>query len=245
MGKQRPMFCGYRCISDICIMAKLKLRKAEFWKIGVLLGIFIVGVIVAYQIQKPKETLPIINPAMLNEALVEDSLENVGVNHKISDFNLVDHHGVERTLADVEGKILVVDFFFTTCPSICIDMTKNLRKVQEAYKDEPRIQILSHSVQPEYDTVEVLQAYAEANGVNYDQWWLLTGDPYEINRLARTSYFAVMEQGEGWDEHSFIHTENIILVDEKGRLRGFYDGTSDADMQLMIDQIPLLLDADD
>lgn len=222
-------------------MGNTMLKKAEIIKIGALLTVFIVGVVVAYQIQKPEPTLPILNPADLNPAIVADSLEGVGANHTITDFNLVDHHGVERSKSDVEGKVLVVDFFFTTCPSICKDMTSNLRKVQEAFAERDDIQILSHTVQPTYDTVPVLNEYAEMNGVNYDQWWLLTGDPYEINRLAFTSYFAVMEEGEGWDEHSFIHTENIILVDQRGRLRGFYDGTDAIAMQQLIEDIPLLL----
>lgn len=220
----------------------ISLKKGEVWKISVLLAIFVVGVAIAYQIQKPKPSLPIINPSMLNEALVADSLENIGRNHKISDFTLVDHHGVERTLADVEGQILVVDFFFTTCPSICIDMTKNLRKVQAAFADRDDVRILSHTVQPEYDSVPVLNEYAMLNGVDYDRWWMLTGEKKEIYRLARTSYFAVMEEGESWDEHSFIHTENIILVDQLGRLRGFYDGTDSTQMELLIEQLPILFE---
>lgn len=219
-----------------------KFRKTEVIIVVSLAVIFFVGVAIAYQIQKPENRLPIINPSMLNEAVVADSLEHVGRNHRISDFELIDHKGVERTLADMKGQIIIADFFFTTCPSICIDMTKNLRKVQEAYKDEPRIRILSHSVQPEYDSVPVLNEYALANGVDYDKWWLLTGERAEINRLARASYFAVMEQGESWDEHSFIHTENIILVDPQGRLRGFYDGTSDMDTDLLIEQLGWLLE---
>lgn len=218
------------------------MKRIDIIRIATLLFVFVAGVTIAYQIQKPKDRLPIINPADLNPALVEDSLERKGMNHTISDFELTDHHGVTRTLDDVEGQILIVDFFFSTCPSICIDMTRNLGRVQEAYLDNPKVRILSHSVQPEFDSVPVLNEYAQSHGVNYDKWWLLTGDRAQINRLARTSYFAVMEEGESWDEHSFIHTENIIVVDPKGRLRGFYDGTSDVDMDLMISQLRWLLD---
>lgn len=222
-------------------MVDIKLKRAELFKIGALLVVFVVGVAIAYQIQKPDRTLPILNPADLNPAIVADSIEHIGANHRISDFNLIDHEGVNRSLADVEGKVLVVDFFFTTCPSICKDMTRNLRTVQEAFAERTDLQILSHTVQPLYDTVPLLAQYAEDNGVDYNHWWLLTGDPYEINRLAFTSYFAVMEEGESWDEHSFIHTENIILVDQKGRLRGFYDGTDELAMKQLIEDIPLLL----
>lgn len=217
-----------------------KLSSGEKWKVGILLAIFVVGVAWAYQLQKPKERLKIYNPADLNPAVVADSLEGIGKDHHILDFHLVDQFGHERTLEDVKGKILVVDFFFTTCPSICIDMTRNLRRVQERYMDDDRLLILSHTVNPGYDSVSVLRSYAQVNGVSYDRWWLLTGDRLEINRLARASYFAVMEAGEGWDEHSYIHTENFVLVDPRGRLRGFYDGTADADVDLMMNGIEML-----
>lgn len=223
-------------------MTQKFIRPADYLKIGILLLITLIGIIYAYNLQKPKERLQIYNPADLNPALVADSLEGKGMNHVISDFDLVDQMGEHRSLEDVEGKIIVADFFFTTCPSICIDMTRNLRRVQEHFSDEENLMILSHTVNPDYDSVEVLQTYAQANGVNYDRWWLLTGDRMEINRLARASYFAVMEEGESWDEHDYIHTENIILVDPKGRLRGFYDGTNDAEIDLMMHGIDLLID---
>lgn len=229
-------------IMEFCrIMAGKFIKKADYWKIGILLFIFVVGVFTAYQIQKPEERLGIINPADLNPALVADSLEGKGMNHVIADFTLVDQRGHERTLEDIKGKIVIADFFFTTCPSICIDMTRNLRRVQERFMEDDQVMILSHTVNPEYDTVPVLQSYGQANGVSYDKWWLLTGDRMEINKLARASYFAVVEQGESFDEHSFIHTENIVLVDPLGRIRGIYDGTNDAEIDLMMHGINLLL----
>lgn len=223
-------------------MAKRGISKSEWVKIGILLVIFIGGVTAGYIIQKPAPRMPIINPADLNPALVEDSLEHVGMNHRISDFHLIDQNGQERSLEDLKGKIIIADFFFTTCPSICIQMTNNLRRVQDAYLNEPMIHILSHSVQPAYDTVPILRAYADNNGVDDDKWWLLTGDKEQIYSLARTSYFAVMEEGESFDEHDFIHTENIVVVDPRGRLRGFYDGTSEVDMNLLIEQVQWLVD---
>ena len=100
---------------------------------------------------------------------------------------------------------------------------------------------MSHSAMPDYDKPEILADYAAANSVNPNRWWLLTGDPKELNRLARTSYFAVLEEGQGWDEHSFIHTENLVLIDHKGRLRGYYDGTSADETDLLIEHITWLL----
>lgn len=219
----------------------MSLKKGEFWKIGILLVVFVAGVIWAIQIQTPDPRLPILNPSDLNPAVVADSMEGIGINHVVAPFTLFDQSGRTRTEADVEGKIRVVNYFFTTCPSICKDMAVNMRTVQAAYLDNDAVQLLSHSAMPEYDKPDVLAAYAAANDVNPTRWWLLTGEPAELNRLARTSYFAVLEEGQGWDEHSFIHTENLVLVDHKGRLRGYYDGTSAEEAALLIEHIGWLL----
>lgn len=219
----------------------MSLKKGEFWKIGILLVVFVAGVIWAIQIQTPDPRLPILNPSDLNPAVVADSMEGIGINHVVAPFTLLDQSGRTRTEADVEGKIRVVNYFFTTCPSICKDMAVNMRTVQAAYLDNDAVQLLSHSAMPDYDKPDILAAYAAANDVNPTRWWLLTGDPAELNRLARTSYFAVLEEGQGWDEHSFIHTENLVLVDHKGRLRGYYDGTSAEEAALLIEHIGWLL----
>lgn len=218
-----------------------KLSKSEYLKIGILLTIFVTGVTAAYFIQRPERQLPILNPSDLNPALVADSLEGKGMDHRVADFDLIDQTGTRRSARNVEGKVRVVSYFFTTCPTICVDMAAGLRRVQGAFKDDDRLRILSHTAMPEYDSVPVLADYADRNGCDPAQWWLLTGTPEELNRLARTSYFAVLEEGQGWDEHSFIHTENLVLVDAEGRLRGYYDGTDPKAVDQLIADIPLLL----
>lgn len=218
-----------------------KLSKSEYLKIGILSAIFVIGVTAAYLIQRPERQLPILNPSDLNPALVADSLEGKGMDHRVADFDLVDQTGAPRSARDVEGKVRVVSYFFTTCPTICVDMAAGLRRVQDAFKDDDRLRILSHTAMPEYDSVPILADYAARNGCDPTQWWLLTGTPQELNRLARTSYFAVLEEGQGWDEHSFIHTENLVLVDAEGRLRGYYDGTDPKAVDQLIADIPLLL----
>ncbi len=219
----------------------MALKKGEYWKIGILLVVFFAGVAWAIQIQTPDPRLPILNPSDLNPSLVADSMEGIGMNHVVAPFTLVDHTGQTRTEADVEGKIRVVNYFFTTCPSICKDMARNMRSVQAAYLDNDAVQLMSHSAMPEFDKPEILAEYAAVNAVDSKRWWLLTGDPLELNRLARTSYFAVLEEGQGWDEHSFIHTENLVLIDHKGRLRRYYDGTSSDETDLLIEHITCLL----
>jgi protein SCO1/2 len=182
-----------------------------------------------------------LNPNDLNPGLVDESLQSKGIDHTVAPFSLISQNGMEVTQDDVENHIRIVNYFFTTCPGICLDMAKSLRKVQSKYIDNDAIKIMSHSAMPEYDTPKVLKNYAEVNDVDSNRWILLTGEPDLINNLARTSYFTVLKEGEGWDEHSFIHTENLVLVDHKGRLRGYYDGTSEDDTDLLIDHIAVLL----
>ena len=223
-------------------MLKINLKPSEWLKIGVLILVFVVGSTAAYQILQPKPRLPIYNPSDLNPAVVDDDLERVGRGHRIGDFDLVDQWGNKADSSLLQGKIYVADFFFTTCPTICIDMGANFQRIQETYKDQERFHLVSHTVMPEIDTVEVMHAYGERMGAIKGKWHLLTGEKQELYRMARREYFAVMEQGTSFDEHDFIHTENVILVDEKKRIRGFYDGTSDLDIDRLIGDIQILLD---
>ena len=223
-------------------MLKINLKPSEWLKIGVLILVFVVGSTSAYQILQPQPRLPIYNPSDLNPAVVDDDLERVGRGHRIGNFDLIDQWGNRADSSLLQGKIYVADFFFTTCPTICIDMGANFQRIQETYKDEDRFHLVSHTVMPEIDTVEVMHAYGDRMGAIKGKWHLLTGEKRELYRMARREYFAVMEQGTSFDEHDFIHTENVILVDEKKRIRGFYDGTSDLDVDRLIGDIQILLD---
>ncbi|HAG05492.1 MAG TPA: SCO family protein, partial [Cryomorphaceae bacterium] len=135
------------------------LQNAEKLKIGLVFLVFVVGVVLAIRIQTPEPRLPILNPSDLNPAVVADSMEGIGMNHVVAPFTLVDQMGQTRTEADVEGKIRVVNYFFTTCPSICMDMAVNMRTVQAAYLHNDVVQLLSHSAMPDYDKPDVLAAY--------------------------------------------------------------------------------------
>jgi len=223
-------------------MIKINLKPVEWLKILVLIVVFAAGSTASYQILKPKPRLPIFNPTDLNPAVVDDDLERVGRGHRIGNFNLVDQWGNAVDSSLLSGKIYVADFFFTTCPSICIDMGRNFQKVQQAYMDESRVNLVSHTVMPEVDSVEVMHAYGQRMGAIQGKWHLLTGEKRELYRLARRQYFAVMEEGSSFDEHDFIHTENVILIDEDKRIRGFYDGTDDLQMDQLIRDIQILLD---
>ena len=206
----------------------------------VFLGIFAAGVGIAYRMLKPSNELPVYTPAQLNPLVVDPSLRKSTAEHHILDFNLTDQKGRTVTLADTKGKVILTDFFFTTCGNICPKMSTQLERVQEAYKDEPRFVILSHSVTPEIDSVPALNAHADLHGADPERWRFLTGDRKQIYMLARKSWFAVKDTGDG-GPNDFVHTENLILADTLGRLRGFYDGTKPAEVDQAIEDIGKLL----
>tara|TARA_B100001250_G_C19795548_1_gene788548 strand:+ start:1477 stop:2106 length:630 start_codon:yes stop_codon:yes gene_type:complete len=186
-----------------------------------------------------KKQLPIYNPIDINPKLVDKSVRNISENHTVRDFNLINQNGISITSKDYENKIYVVDFFFTSCPSICPIMTNNMLKIQEEFIKNEDIMLLSMSVTPEIDSVQILKNYAVEKGVNDSKWNITTGSKKHIYELARKSYFAVVEQGDGGLQ-DFIHTPNFILVDTKKQIRGIYDGTEENEISRLIKDIYIL-----
>jgi protein SCO1/2 len=173
----------------------------------------------------PKKTLKIYSPADVNPELADSTVQSIAHHHKIAPFAFTNQNGKKITQQDYEGKIYVADFFFTTCQSICPKMTKNMAWLQEQIKNMPNVMLLSHSVTPDIDTVPVLKAYADEQGAIDGKWNLVTGDKKDIYYIARKSYLAVKTPTSS-ELYDMVHTENFILVDKKGRIRGFYDGTN-------------------
>jgi protein SCO1/2 len=161
--------------------------------------------------------------------------------HHIAPFSFINQDSARITNKQVEGKIYVAGFFFTTCGSICPRMMANLKKVNDAFAQNDRVLLLSHTVLPETDSVQRLKAYAQKRGIDSRHWWLLTGNKEEIYKLARTSYFADDTLGYSNTGADFLHTENCVLVDGKGRLRGVYNATLELEMDKLIEHINLLL----
>jgi len=191
-----------------------------------------------YMILKPVETLPIYQPAEVNEKLVDSSVIHVSKYHKISDFELTNQNGQKITQEFYRNKIYVADFFFTTCQDICPIMTKNMYKLQEELKGDNDILFLSHTVIPEVDTEQQLKKYSIENKVNDSKWNLVTGDKKQIYDLARKSYLAVEDTEYG--EFDMIHTENFMLIDKERQIRGFYDGTNDLEIEKLLKDIEIL-----
>lgn len=206
-----------------------------------LLVVFGVAVGVGYRTLKPEKSLPIIQPYTLNPALVDPGMWN-DRNHRILDFKLVNHLGDTIRRKDVVGGVVIADFFFTRCSTICPVMSSNLQTVQSALKEETGWHILSHSVTPDADSVPVLNAYAKRHEADSSRWWFLTGAQTEIYKLARESYFACYDEVQGGGGiQDFVHTENIVLVDGLGRLRGFYDGTDELAVNQLIEDAKWLI----
>lgn len=201
--------------------------------------ISIIIISIFYNILKVDKPLPIYQPAMVNAELVDSTIQHQINYHKIADFSLTNQNGKTITQADYKDKIYVADFFFTTCQTICPIMTDNMEKIQKEIMNDDEVMLLSHSVTPDIDTVEQLKKYAIKKGVNDKKWNLVTGDKGEIYRLARKSYLAVKDDGMP-DDYGMVHTENFMLIDKKGQIRGYYDGTKTEDITTLLKDIKKL-----
>lgn len=218
-------------------MKKLLYKYRKFF---IALGVFsAITITLFYFALKPQKTLPIYNPADVNPELVDSTVQYKSKYHTIADFSFVNQNGDTITQKNYEGKIYVADFFFTTCGSICPKMTTNLADVQKAVLNNPKVMLLSHTVFPETDSIPVLKAYAIKHGVVDSKWNLVTGDKKEIYTMARKSYLAV-KLGRPDQLYDMVHTENFVLVDQKRRVRGFYDGTDKEDMKRLLEDIDFL-----
>ena len=199
----------------------------------------IVAILMFYNVLKPEEKLPIYQPNMVSFQLVDSTVQHVKRFHKIKDFSLVNQNGEKVTNEDYRDKIYIADFFFTTCQGICPIMKENMIILQDEYKDDDQVYLLSHTVTPEIDTKEVLKKYSLEKGVIDSKWNLVTGDKKQIYNLARKSYLVAgdIEESELFE---MIHTENFVLVDPERRIRGFYDGTDQESMNALIYDIKVL-----
>jgi protein SCO1/2 len=186
--------------------------------------------------EKTSETaeLPI-----LGERYVDDNQDTVY--HSIADFAFINQVGDTIRKEDMAGKIYVADFFFTTCPTICPVMKKEMLRVFEQFKEDPNFRILSHSIDPTHDTQAVLKDYAEKLGVpDAATWNFLTGDQEKIFEIGQTSYLTTT-MADDMEPGGFLHSGAFLLVDQQGRIRGVYDGTKTEQVDRLLADIPKLL----
>jgi protein SCO1/2 len=205
----------------------------------VFLIISIVIISIIYNKLNVYQPLPIYQPAMVSAELVDSTIQYQKKYHKIANFSLTNQNGKTITQDDYKDKIYVADFFFTTCQTICPIMTSNMVDIQKEILNDAEVMLLSHSVTPEIDTAAQLKRYAIEKGVVDSKWNLVTGDKKQIYKLARKSYLAVKDNGDG-GPFDMVHTENFMLIDKKRQIRGFYDGTNPDDINRLLDDIKIL-----
>ncbi len=204
-----------------------KLFAIVFGVISVIIISLIYNTLNVYQ------PLPIYQPNMVSTELVDSTLQYKKKYHRIADFSLTNQNGETVTQNNYKDKIYVADFFFTTCPTICPIMTKNMADIQKEILNDDEVMLLSHSVTPQIDSVAQLKRYAIEKGVNDDKWNLVTGNKRHIYELARKSYLAVKDNGDG-GPFDMVHTENFMLIDKKRQIRGFYDGTKQDEIKKLL-----------
>ncbi|HQQ93531.1 MAG TPA: SCO family protein, partial [Bacteroidia bacterium] len=160
--------------------------------------------------------------------------------HRVKGFSFVNQFGKATDSNTIQNKIYVTEFFFTTCKSICPIMNSNLDKIYHMFGNRGDFLILSHTVDPEQDSVPVLKAYSDLHGVHNSNWLFVTGPKSELYQQARISYLLNADQGDGGPA-DFIHTQNFALVDKERHIRGYYDGTDSLDVNRLITDIKLLI----
>ena len=177
---------------------------------------------------------PDFTPNWINNYSKNDSL------HKIEDFSFINQNNKIIDNSYIKNKIVVSNFFFTTCPSICPNMTSNLKILQEKFNHTEEVIILSHSVTPWIDSVTKLKSYEKLYNINSKTWHLLTGDKNKIYNLARKSYFAEEELGLNKSSNEFLHTEMVFLIDKNSHIRGVYNGTIKLEIKRLLEDIAIL-----
>jgi protein SCO1/2 len=213
----------------------MKIKSINLILIIVAIIVFIYAFFI-YDKDKPTRYLPIYG----EKSYEAKSGKTDTAFHTIQDFQFVNQDGKTVTQNAFKGSIYVTDFFFTTCHSICPIMSNQMEKVYTKYKGNPEVKFLSHTVDPEIDTVEQLKAYALKHNADAAQWMFVTGDKKALYDIARTGYLLNAEQGDGGPD-DFIHTQNFALIDKDKRIRGFYDGTDSTDIYHLMQDMDLLL----
>ncbi|ULC59868.1 SCO family protein [Flaviramulus sp. BrNp1-15] len=212
----------------------------DYKKFAIVFGVIsIIIIFLIYNTLNVYQPLPIYQPTMVNTELVDSTIQYQKKYHKIANFSLTNQNGKTITQNDYKDKIYVADFFFTTCQTICPIMTDHMVDIQKEILNDNEVMLLSHSVTPKIDSVAQLKRYAIKKGVNDAKWNLVTGDKKQIYELARKSYLAVKDNGDG-GPFDMVHTENFMLIDKKRQIRGFYDGTNPEDISRLLDDIKIL-----
>jgi protein SCO1 len=212
-------------------------KKFQYsWLALIVPILFICWYLTSENKKQPLRYLPYFGP---KRAVKTDS-----IHHKIPPFKFIDQQSQVVTQETFKNKVYVAEYFFTTCQSICPVMNNNLRLVDSTFRNRDDFMILSHTVDPENDSVPVLRAYADDHNADHKKWRFVTGAKAELYAQARKGYLLQADEGNGGAE-DFIHTQNFALIDKDSHIRGFYDGTDSSEVNRLITDIRVLLQEHD
>lgn len=210
-------------------------------KVGILVAILLLPslfYLFLYTGANNFRTLPIYGPKIYDPSQPNDTLY-----HRIPDFEFINQNGEMVSGEDLDGKIYVADFFFTTCPTICPKMSTHMLELQKHFYDLEDFHLISFTVNPEHDTVEVLKDYAEKLRARDSVWDFVTGPKEEIYQMGYEGYM-VNAMEDDTAPGGFLHSQWLVLVDKKGRIRGYFDGTSTSEANDLMDAIEILFKED-
>lgn len=185
-------------------------------------------------------TLPYFGPKQVVEKTEKGKILVDTLYHTIAPFRFVNQSGDTISELTYKDKIYIADFFFASCKSICPKMAVQLNRVQEKFAQFPEVYILSHTVDPEQDSIQALAAYANMIHANTAKWNFVTGNKKELYDMARHSYFVTALEGDGGPD-DFVHSETFVLVDKEKHIRGIYDGTNTKEVNELMDDIKVLI----
>ncbi len=202
------------------------MRKAQLWIFLFLVILIPVLIFLVYtQYQKLYADLPIYGPVQ--------TVQEGDMHHVVPAFELTGESEQPVKWDEEDADIVIANFFFTYCPSICPKMTSEINRVAQQLSDDESVRFYSFTVDPVRDTPRQLKAFADRFGIDPGQWTLVTGDKKTIYRLARNGFFLTATDGDGGPD-DFIHSEKVVLLDHQRRIRGYYDGTDPKEMDRLI-----------
>lgn len=215
------------------------MRPQQVLVLGLILLVPVLGFLFLKSFGTNRYALPTFLPDRVDSTQVDGKWQRDTVYHQIGDFRLSSQAG--RTVTGTElqkGGLYVASFFFSTCPGACPRLNSQLVRVQEKFRQEPRVRLASFTVDPAHDSAAVLARYAEQYGAIAGKWFFLTGDKNELYRLATDEFRLPRPTGES---PGLVHSQDVLLVDRNGYVRGRYDGTSEKDVNRLMTEIEVLL----
>ncbi|RKR84157.1 protein SCO1/2 [Mucilaginibacter gracilis] len=212
---------------------KLLIAAGAFLLIAVIVIIWVSGG------AKP-DKLPLLGDPVYKKVNTAKGVKTDTIYPVIPPFSFVDQSNRPVGNQTYKDHIYIADFFFTSCPTICPVMSRNLKKVYDQYANAPGLMFLSYSIDPKYDTPEVLSRYADKLGVNASRWHFVTGNKDAIYTLAEKGYYSPARKDDGANG-GYVHSGGLFLVDRNGHMRGVYDGTSDEEVAQLLRDVKTLM----